>query len=1170
MTPEEQQYYDSLMGNKAVDAATKEHTAAPQVDYKEYAKSLGVPVDEIQKQITDETQASQPKLQAPAASGGSAIGNDVQGMVKGAAQGVADIAQNVTNFGIDIADKVENFASSMGVGTGELITNADHVDWATKLGSPNDSIVTRATRNITKYAAPVVATMGAGGGILAGLGVGAAADILTLDPHQERLSTLLRDEVPELKNYPVAYAAASALANTPGEGEFEGRFKNAVEGLGIGAPVAGIFTGIAKGFAAMRGTGKVVAGALEAGATKEQAMAKAAQNLATETELATSEAKLGSNADAQGMAINQTIEPVQGDLYNYAAIKDTPQGPKVNLNNTNVVDFAAQFAQQNPKAETDIFRASKGFEELDAEAKSVITDQGKLEALLGWKLGDRPLSDAEVKAGQYIMSNTYDNVVEAAIKASTTGAPEDLLHMSNMVDTFKYIDNARKGAGSEAGRALNAHKLSADLQNTTIEAFNAKLSAQGRQELLTNALMASGGVNDLKDLANTIRAISELPGDKVAKALADTPQIGGFKKFTNALNSVAINGMLSSPKTVVANFISNAMTSTTSVLTNYAATGIGFARGTVGGIQLADANAHIRGMFAGMFEGFGAAGQALRTGTGGVANTVKGDLAMPMSAISAEAFGIPIEQNMAYNMIGKVADATGLAVGLPSRINATADAFWGTVLYRGHVYEEASAAARAAGLSGQEATDFIQNRVANVSVDTHEAAKAYAQENTFSKALDPGSFGQAVDSLIEKVPMGRVVMPFFKTSANIIEYGFMHSPLAALSTPIRQQIIKGGVEGDKALARVMVGSTMLGAAAYMASEGIVTGPETRNFQMKSALEESGLGWQPDSIKIGDTYVNVQRIDPFSSIMRLGAVMSQLRNAIDSDEYDSLASVAGGAVADFMTPEMMVDGYSRLFEAYNEAARYDSKDKTASVFADVASRYIPFSALSRDVKNLKDPYKGSTAIVTQDAGFLDTFTQKVINRYKSISPWFSEDLPIQRNIFGEGLVVPDGLGPDMISSFATTKKGNSEVVQKLQQLAGFKESVAGNSDLPELNISMPPRNWSPVGGTAASIELTPKEYEKLVMYSAGLNPENGEKLGGPSLRDSMTEVLNGFKGTPQDLSPVEYEKMIGKISGVMLKYRQLGQKMMTQDPAIMGRWQKAFDASLTKTQVNAFQ
>lgn len=1159
MNKEEQEFYKSLMGNSE-QAAAKEFDQEPDLSLEAMASRYGIDPEAIKKDIVKESQqelVSQANIPFSAEGRPQEATGDIGGVVKGAAMGLADISQSILNFGVDIADEVENLAASYGIGTGDIISDATRIDWSSKMGSPEDSVTVRAARGITKYVAPVVATMGAGSGVLAGLGIGAAVDLLTIDPKQERLSTLLRDEVPELKNFPAAYAVVSFLANNPDESAAAGRFKNMLEGLGVAAPVAFIFHGILKGVAAMRNMGVKAATALEVGATKEAALAKAAMPEAPKPSVEVPTPK---------------VEEKIPDFIDETPIKEIAGEPKANLNNDNVVEFVKDYSKLNPKTAEDLFRPGKSFSELDAEAKAIINDKASLEKLLAWRLGDRPLTDAETKAAQYIMSNVGDNLIVAAEKAAASGADEDLLHLANMVEIFKYVDSTRLGAGSEAGRALNSHKLAADLAETPLVDFNANLVKEAKQDLVRKSLEAAGGSENVKDIAKTIKAINDMAPEDVLKALRNAPKTSGFQKFKSALESVAINGMISSPKTTAANFISNTLTTFTSNMVDLLTVGVGFVRRSADRLQIEDVTAQLRGQFGGFFEGVSAAGQAMRTGRGGPANVIKNELATQMDSISADALGIPVHQGMAYKVIGKIADMTGMAVGLPSRMNATADAFWGTILYRGKINQEATIAARKLGLKGAEAQKFIENRVKNVTVEMHESAQAFAKDNTFSSALVKGSFARSVEEAIDKVPMGKVVVPFFNTSANIIDYGFKHSPLAVLSTPIRRQIIAGGIEGDRAIARVMIGTFFTGAAAYMAAEGMLTGPDTRNWKVRQALEESGLGWQADSIKLGDSYVKIDRIDPFSSVLRLGAVMSNLRSYLSAGEYGELATIAGGAVIDFMTPEMLVDGYSRLFEAYNEAARYSETDKAkaAAIFSEISARLVPYSALQRDIKNLVDPLKGSTAIVMQDSSFLDKFTDRLVNRYKSISPWHSTDLPVQRNILGEPLVVPDGWGPDMISPFAMTKAGSSKLADTLNKLAGFQENMGPDPELPNLEIAMPPRRWSPGGETGVSIELTPHEYERFIMYSAGLDPKTGEKVGGVSLRDALESVTQSFGEIDPNMSTIQYGKMVGAISKVILQFRKAGQNMMAQDEEIMNRWQKAFNAASESKNIDVFQ
>jgi len=120
---------------------------------------------------------------------------------------------------------------------------------------------------------------------------------------------------------------------------------------------------------------------------------------------------------------------------------------------------------------------------------------------------------------------------------------------------------------------------------------------------------------------------------------------------------------------------------------------------------------------------------------------------------------------------------------------------------------------------------------------------------------------------------------------------------------------------------------------------------------------------------------------------------------------------------------------------------------------------------------------------------------------------------------------------------------------------------------DLPISMPSRVWNYKG---ISLELTPQEYERYVMYSAGLSPDTSKPLTSMPLRGAMEQVLNGMKGLGTEMTPKQYNKIVGAISGVILDYRKIGQNMMLQDPGIMGRWQKAVDAQNSPKSIDVFQ
>lgn len=1123
----------------------------PEVDFEEYAKNngFGTELDKAKSELAKESaDAASKSLLKP--SEGAAPNTDIN-PAKGFAQGVVDLAETATNGMIDVADFMETTAQKMGMWSGDLINDSMKVNWAEKLSSPEDSLAVRSARAITRYGAPVAASMGAGLGPAATLGVSALSDFLLIDPKQERLADLVVNNVPELKNFPAAYNIVSALSTKKDDSALASRFKNTVEGLLFQAPaMATGFWGITKLSKKSSDAAKAVEAA-KSGVKPVVAEVKTAEQIAEEA-----------------------IVP-QIDLFNYAATKQAQGGEvKFNLNNTNVVEYAAEFRKANPEG---VFtRGPKEFAELDSEAQTILKDPEKLNNLLGWRLGDRPLTDAETKASQYLMRNSTDEVVEAARAYTKNQTKEDLVHLTNMIDTHVYINSVRGGAGSEAGRALNAHKVAAEMAGKSVEEFNAVMSAENRAKLLDDILKFSGGEDQMADTAKAIAALGDLSPEESALAIERiTAGSGGLpKKVNEVAKSIAYNSLLGI-KSTVANHFNNGLTNLKQQTDNYLAATIGTLKGSEDALTLSQANSYLGSSISATLEGFAAMGEALVKGKGGPANIVKADFVNSPKLLS-QTLDIPVERNMGYYTLGKIADTFGLAMSVPSRFNATADAFWGTVSYRGKLAELANDRVASLGLTGQEAKDAFKAIMKTPDAELHQLAKAHAEQMTFSKQMSfedwgaddasrPAQIALATKNLIEKLPMGEVVFPFFKTSANVMEYTANNSPLALLipNSNTLKAIRAGGKDADMAFAKVTTGSIGLGIATYLASAGMYSGPDTRNPRIRQALSETDKGWQPDSISVDGKWVNVQRLDYTNSLLRLGSVIASTRNFIAKDEYEQLGMIAASAVADFMTPEMMVESYSKYMDYFSDIVKGQDQDKAVKGIAqDIGGRFNPLGTVQREVTQaFVDPYKGDVA------GFqkLDGFTEGLIAKYKSVNPWLSEDLPITRNMFGEPLLAPFGSleeGQDIknfISPFASHKKENSDLVNTLAKMNGFYEQMAPiNKDMPKLDLAMPSRRFTFKG---VGIDLNPSEYEKYVMYSAGLNLDM-TNFANENLRDSLDKVTRAIVPNTKDpMTPLAYKKLLGVVSKVVGQYRKLGQQRMLSDPDIMAKWTKAQEASM---------
>jgi len=1125
----------------------KDYSKEPDLsmeEFKNYARSIGVDVPgEEPKKVTIQTVPE--TMQGSMSSAEQAEqGKGVLSQVgQGVGKGIIDNAQNIVNGAITVFDAMENFASSkLGVGSGDLVSDDSKVQWAEKLGSPDDSIITRTSRMVTKNAIPIVATMGYGVGIKAALSAGAVVDFLALDPKQERLSDLILKEAPEAKNIAVIGNALDFMSNKEGDSDLEGRFKNALENLGFGAGIAGLIRGAQRVSNGYTKYAKGVAETEKAALSAEMKVVKEAPAVMDEVALAAKEAEMS----AESAKLDDGVRQIFGDNVTVA----TKVGEEVvpNIQNANVADYVNNFYKEFPQ--TNLERAPKSFTELSAEAQAIVQNP---EELLKWRQGTRPLTDSEVKATQYMLHSISEDMVESAQKYMSNQTPEGLAAFGEKLNAFKLMNNLDKGAGSASGASLQAHKLLASM-DMSVDDFMKAQTAEGKQRFIQDMLKNSGE-KDLNDIAKTLSAMKDITDVNKAQALLDMSRQTTLRKGKEILEFTALNGMLSSPKTPIGNFIANALVTTKSVVDNYVGVGVGAITNSADKLTLETANASVRSGFFSMGEAFKNSWRALRGEGTTIEKALKPEF-QRVNPISSVALGVE------DGILASTIDGVGMVVGAPVKINATADAWFGTVNYRSKIMEMAvDEATRTSkliesgamvpdavkGLDQKQLVDYYLN---NNTMRMHEGAMAHAQELSFSKALPPASLAEKAGELLDNAPLGRVVFPFFKTNYNIIDYGFRNSPFALLSTKIRSEIAAGGKAADMAIAKITTGSTFLGVAAWLAADGMVTGPEPTNWKVAKALEEAGQGWKPNSLKIGDNYYSMQRLDPMSSFLRLGSVIAASRNYLDDQQYGALASVAAGAVVDFMTPEMMVDGMGRFFEAWTEAAKYTNSDssKVDAVLVDYASRFVPFGSLQRDIRNEVDPYKAA-------AVGLDGFTDKLIRRLKNTVPGFSESLPIERNMFGEALTVPAGVGPDMLSPIAESTGSNSVLVQRLKALAQYKEELGPSNDLLDAPIiANMPKTFTEKG---VSLELTPAEYERFQMYRGGIDPVSNTPFM-KTLRESMEEVTDKVWAEVEggQMSPRTYNKLVGELSKVVNKYNKVANSQMLQEPEFLEKWMKA--------------
>lgn len=167
-------------------------------------------------------------------------------ITKGAARGVLQAVDETSDF---IAEGINKVAG----------TEIEPLNYAELIDAP-ETTAGSVSEGIAQFGAGFVGAgkflklkklgeLGWKGKAAAGAIKGGVADFVVFDPHQERLSNIVEDFNPATKDAWYTYLAAD-----PDDSAAEGRFKNVIEGLGLGVAAEGVFYGLRAAKARLKGT----------------------------------------------------------------------------------------------------------------------------------------------------------------------------------------------------------------------------------------------------------------------------------------------------------------------------------------------------------------------------------------------------------------------------------------------------------------------------------------------------------------------------------------------------------------------------------------------------------------------------------------------------------------------------------------------------------------------------------------------------------------------------------------------------------------------------------------------------------------------------------------------------------------------------------------------------
>lgn len=795
---------------------------------------------------------------------------------------------------------------------------------------------------------------------------GAVVDATAFDPHEDRLSDLVQ-QYPALQNPITDYLEAEDDDSTA-----EGRFKNALEGLGLGAITDGFFLAV-KGIRAARR-----ARALEELDVPETPL-EPARELVEESVEEAPEATARAADEAAPEAAAEAVEDVAEEVpVRFFEISDEARrriGTAIESGNMSeareLLDFndaridwealgeeATDIRQLLNTVSEEIAGAidvAKGGVQTNAETVRMANLVGLRRDQVGQlfeQVRGGPGLTARILAADRTMLASARRLRQLAIKAKETHSREDLSAFHRQVELHAAIQAEVKGAKTEVGRALQAMSI---MKRATAEQFHE----------FDETVRRMGGHGQ-----NT---------DKLLQKFIDSPSLEDInlqtrrtagRRIIDAITEVAINGMLSSPKTHLINISSNSLQAGVGVAERWIAAGIGSGyrgmRRLLGSdaavMEFQEALAFTRGTAHGIRRGTRLAAQALkeRRPVSDPVQRIEFETRRAIRIDTEDLSGAALTGAKAFNVLGEVIRAPGTAL-------VVEDEFFKSIgeqaALASAAFRRASRTASKKGLKGSKRSKFIAREearlLADPPTDLQVEAKEFARYQTFQEPPRT-EFGAATERWLNSHPVFKlIVAPFVRTPLNILRQVFLdRTPLGLLQQELRDTIARGGPEAQLAIARMTVGTSALLAGYELAESGRIRGGGESYFNT-----ERLDGVREYSIQTADgTWVQFNRLDPIGSWLAMSADFhDSVRRYYDAEDpasanaFEAYSTAIVLAVSRNALSKTWMQSFEDITNAIMSEQGPDAQSaRIRNLTASQLQKLVPYSSFLRATTQAIDP------------------------------------------------------------------------------------------------------------------------------------------------------------------------------------------------------------------------
>lgn len=586
------------------------------------------------------------------------------------------------------------------------------------------------------------------------------------------------------------------------------------------------------------------------------------------------------------------------------------------------------------------------------------------------KVGDDVLLTREgIVQVKGLMTETANAISDSAFKASNASDQgiDNINHLQNMTDQLKALLRIHKVSANSYSKYLSTYKIEVPQLGFDVDNFMQVPDGQTLESTieqtskLLDEMMEGVKSADPKAKTEALRIASQLQlfgGDaaKLVGASASLKEIATSKGL-----SMMYNSMLSSPTTHLVNTFSNAFNTVYRPITALAGGDRRTQKAALASFH--SFNSSVADAWKLASESF-RLNQPLTQGNKGIVASNLHDRQLAEITQQIGDSGTQLEK-MGVGFLNMLNDGivNNPIFNWPSRLLTTSDEFFKTMVTRmefNRTMMERAIDKTGLGSDGTQEmfenllkSEYSRNFTKSGQVLNEDLLKG-AKEVTFQTELE-GNMGRFA-ALTSSQPALRLFFPFVKTGHNIMVYTGSHVPgLNMLLKESREVLMNPNADPfQKAVmkGRMAFGGMTIMTGGMLAASGMITGNGPSDPKRKKEWLKTH---QPRSLKVGDKWVSLDRVEPFGLILSAVADIQYAFNSgdLEEDKAKYLSGYLMYALSANLTDRSFLQGLQPLGNLLNpKSAR--SLERLGLVPAEALNNFFPMAGARRALNNLLQP------------------------------------------------------------------------------------------------------------------------------------------------------------------------------------------------------------------------